>query len=91
MSEPKRYFAKISWTQIETEEHPAGEFVRWSDYARIHSLFANSEQENARLKAEVETVRKDRDLLFASYKQALEDIRRLHWDLRTAKEGKPQS
>ena len=31
----KRYLAKISWTQIETEEHPAGEFVRWSDYARL--------------------------------------------------------
>jgi hypothetical protein len=28
------------------------------------------------------------ELLFASYKQALEDIRRLHWDLQAAKEGK---
>lgn len=37
MSEPKRYLAKISWTQIETEEHPAGEFVRWSDYARLQA------------------------------------------------------
>ena len=40
------------------------------------------------LKAEVDIVRKDRDLLFASHKVALEDIRRLHWDLRAAKEGK---
>jgi len=37
VSEPKRYLAKISWTQIETEEHPAGEFVRWSDYARLQA------------------------------------------------------
>ena len=49
MSEPKRYLAKISWTQIETEEHPAGEFVRWSDYAR--------------LKAEVERLRKAGDAM----------------------------
>ena len=33
----KRYLAKISWTQIETEEHPAGEFVRWSDYAALQA------------------------------------------------------
>ena len=53
-------------------------------------------EENARLKAEVErlseenkTRQKDMELLFASYKEALEDIRRLHWDLQTAKEGKP--
>jgi cell division protein FtsB len=50
-------------------------------------------ESHARLKAEVErltkeneTRRKDMELLFASYKQALEDIHRLHWDLRTAKE-----
>ena len=33
----KRYLAKISWTQIETEEHPAGEFVCWSDYAALQA------------------------------------------------------
>jgi cell division protein FtsB len=41
-----------------------------------------------RLTKENETRRKDMELLFASYKQALEDIRRLHWDLRDVKEGK---
>ena len=35
MSDPKRYIAKISWTQIETQEHPNGEFVLWQDYARL--------------------------------------------------------
>ena len=31
-----------------------GNWVKWEDYARLNSLFANSEQENARLKTEVE-------------------------------------
>lgn len=44
--------------------------------------------ENASLKAEVETIRKDRDALFASHKTALADIQRLHWQLQAAKEGK---
>lgn len=35
MSEPKRYLAKISWSQIDTQEHPNGEFVLHSDYARL--------------------------------------------------------
>jgi len=45
-----------------------GEFVLHSDYARFHSLFANSEQENARLKAEVERLTNElekQDLLLA--------------------------
>jgi len=29
----KRYLAKISWAQIETQEHPNGEFVLHYDYA----------------------------------------------------------
>ncbi len=44
-----------------------------------------------RLTNENETRRKDMESLFASYQQALEDIRRLHWDLRDAKEGKPRA
>jgi hypothetical protein len=40
-----------------------------------------------RLTKENETRRKDMESLFASYQQALKDIRRLHWDLRDAKEG----
>ena len=47
MSEVKRYLAKISWAQIETQEHPNGEFVLWQDYAR--------------LKTEVERLRKAGD------------------------------
>ena len=41
------------------------------------------------LKAELETIRKDRQALFDSHKTVLEDIQRLHWELRAAKEGKP--
>lgn len=109
MNEPKRYLAKCPWYAIETQEHPMGEFVLYSDYARlkaevervvgenshlqggIYSLSLNVVQlkdEVERLTKENETRRKDMELLFASYKQALEDIRRLHWDLRTPKEGK---
>lgn len=54
-----------------------GGFVKWEDYAA--------------LKADSELLRKDRDLLFADYKVALESIQRLHWELLTAKEGKPKS
>ena len=70
MSDTKRYLAKISWTQIETEEHPAGEFVRWSDYARLQAEVESVRQvaqdnkteteatriENARLKTEVDAL-----------------------------------
>ena len=35
MSEPKRYLAKCPWYAIETQEHPIGEFVLYSDYARL--------------------------------------------------------
>lgn len=54
-----------------------GGFVKWEDYAA--------------LKAENDLLRKDRELLFASHKTALADIQRLHWELLTAKEGKPKS
>ena len=76
MSEVRRYLAKISWAQIETQKHPNGEFVLHSDYARLKADFdlmhssklvyfihgegrwANVVEENARLKAEVERLRK---------------------------------
>lgn len=50
MSIPKRYIAKISWAQIETQEHPNGEFVIWSDYALIDSKKEKLEEEVLRLK-----------------------------------------
>ena len=80
MSEPKRYLAKISWTQIETEEHPAGEFVRWSDYAR--------------LKAEVELLRYVGDGLavMVGHIEVTGDAHRMMLELskewEAAKEGK---
>jgi len=33
MSKTKRYLAKCPWYAIETQEHPMGEFVLYSDYA----------------------------------------------------------
>jgi len=79
-------------------EFSEGEYVRWEDYDATCETLAHTETERdasdaevERLKAEVETIRKDRDLLFASHKTALADIQRLHFDLRAAKEGKPPS
>ena len=43
-----------------------------------------------RLTKENETINKDRALLWASHKIALQDIQGLHYALQTAKEGKPQ-
>ena len=40
--------------EAESQEDVNGEWVKYEDYARLHSLFANSEQENARLKADLE-------------------------------------
>lgn len=46
MSDPKRYLAKISWTQIETQEHPNGEFVLHSDYASLKAEVERLTNEN---------------------------------------------
>lgn len=67
MSDVKRYLAKMSWTQIETQEHPNGEFVLHSDYARLKAEIerlrhlegvASSvdfyQQENAKLNKDIE-------------------------------------
>ena len=68
MSETKRY--SMMWGKDEDGciyvspfEHLHGDWVRHGDYARLHSQFANSEQENARLKAEVERLRKAGDAM----------------------------
>ena len=57
MSEPIRY-SEVSndWNGEAAGLAPSadGEWVKYEDYARLHSQFANSEQENARLKEEVE-------------------------------------
>ena len=55
MSEVKRYVCFYdTFMEAESQEDVNGEWVKYEDYARLHSQFANSEQENARLKAEVE-------------------------------------
>lgn len=54
-------------------------------------LASEHDEEVARLNAEVETIRKDRDCLFASHKSALADIQRLYWELQTAKESKSKT
>jgi len=75
-----------------------------AENARLRSVAEDNKREceatrieNARLKAEVErltkdydTIFKDRALLWASHKIALQDIQRLHYALQTAKEGKDQ-
>ena len=46
--------------EAESQEDVNGEWVKYEDYARLHSQFANSEQENARLKADIKDLREDR-------------------------------
>ena len=58
MSEPNRYRVANNQAQLTLGGgilvvEPAGPLVEYTDYARLHSQFANSEQENARLKADV--------------------------------------
>ena len=62
-------------------EFSEGEYVLHSDYARLKA-------EVGRLTKENETINKDRALLWASHKIALQDIQGLHYALQTAKEGK---
>lgn len=61
-----------------------------AEVARLRSssfTTAVPSEEYEKMKAEVDIVRKDRDLLFASHKVALEYIRRLHWERDAAKGG----
>ena len=55
-----------------------GDWVRYSDYARLKA-------EVERLTNENETINKDRALLWASHKIALQDIQGLHYALQAAK------
>jgi predicted nuclease with TOPRIM domain len=56
-------------------------WVRAVEYDRLKA-------EVGRLTKENETINKDRALLWASHKIALQDIQGLHYALQTAKEGK---
>ena len=58
MSDPTRYRVANNQAQLTLgggilAVDPAGPLVMYDDYARLHSLFANSEQDNARLKTDV--------------------------------------
>ncbi|CAB4192330.1 hypothetical protein UFOVP1233_28 [uncultured Caudovirales phage] len=69
MSEPTRYRVANNQAQLTLGGNilavdPAGPLIEYTDYARLHSQFANSEQENARLKAEVERLRKAGDEMY---------------------------
>jgi hypothetical protein len=85
VSEPKRYTPDYTFTGTAfvptTREVSEGEYVRYEDYARLKA-------EVERLTKENETINKDRALLWASHKIALQDIQGLHYALQTAKEGK---
>ena len=80
-------------------EHLHGDWVRHGDYARLHSQFANSEQENARLKAEVERLRKAGDAMADKASLAgcsecfgmYNDLEKSLDDWTAAKEGKPSA
>ena len=50
MSDPKRYLAKCPWYVIETQEHPMGEFVLYSDYASLKTNVERLEKEVWRMK-----------------------------------------
>jgi len=77
VSEPKRYAWKVNEeNDFDLIEHSKGEFVRYEDYAI--------------LKAEVDAIRKDRDLMFKEIKEGREAYQRLHHLYLTAKEGKSQ-
>ena len=64
MSEVKRYSLTLHKVKGKFKspefERDNGEWVKYEDYARLHSQFANSEQENARLKADIKDLREDR-------------------------------
>jgi hypothetical protein len=82
MSEPKRFGLKMGDRFVYVyEPHADGQFVLHSDYARLKA-------EVERLTKENETITKDKVLLWASHKIALQDIQGLHYALQTAKEGK---
>ena len=81
----KRY--NISGLHPHIIEDKDGFMVYYEDYARLHSLIANSEQENASLKAEVE--RLDNLVRYWSEKYQNENARFLRASERiAAKEGK---
>lgn len=42
MNSVKRFLAKMPWYNIETQEHPAGEFVLYSDYEKLLDQKAKS-------------------------------------------------
>jgi len=90
----------MSWTQIETQEHPNGEFVLYADYARlkaevdgyskvVSTAHADLFSEYARLQAEVERLRKAGDAMHRAIKVSDPF---LDWAIEcwlAAKEGKP--
>jgi uncharacterized small protein (DUF1192 family) len=77
MSEPKRYKVEELNCCFDADmiESPAGGYVEYSDYAILHSQFANSEQENALLKAEVERLTQE-------YSDATNHYNKLHNNLQ---------
>ena len=84
----KRFYWDTPSEYGHAEEHPEGELVWWTDYAKL-------EAENARLKAEVERLRKAGDELLREWSSGDEtDGRNFKKGLvlwNAAKEGKPQS
>ena len=101
---PVEEYEKLKAEVAKSEEHNAALCERLQDLngevhtasctnARLHSQFANSEQENARLKAEVERLRKAGDAMadiigFAMARTDGQDPKLVR-EWNAAKEGKP--
>jgi len=57
VSEPKRYLAKCPWYAIEMQAHPRGEFVLYSDYARLKAECQARQAENSVLAVECDSLK----------------------------------
>ena len=89
----------MSWTQIETQEHPNGEFVLWNDYARLKahnddlgSCLGDAHAHNAREEHEIwkriEGLKAEVERLTKKLAVADAEVFLLKSDLRAAKEAK---
>ena len=81
MSKPKRYLAKCPWYAIETQEHPMGEFVLYSDYARLKAEVERLTKAGASLSKEVMVVMLNG--------MAHEELIKAHDDWKDLTDGKP--
>ena len=94
MSEPKRYFLKMSPTisgiRCDTYEHKDGEFVDYADYNRLKAEATAKDFLIVQLKAEVERLKVAEDALDAYNEGDVNLFVYFHGIWHAAKEGKPK-